>query len=363
MSYVYSRVSKDHYSNQSPHFGFLDGDGDFIFAHPPFTSADQTDEQGGDILMDFLSVEATQELRSEAQSLSERVKDYLSDPRYRIRLDDLASENVRLALSQLGEERFSVLEQVTAEDFAERIRNYEDAISRLNVLTILLARWGNNDHQSLLERILGRLADSIDSRGGSTIWLGLRWYPIMYLMYSGGIAALSSRNYNSLATILRATVGSNSSGHESADTLTSAVKGILEVDRAEMFKRLPGYERYYTPRSEYLFKTLQPQLEDLLFLGKSYEDIFDRFEILYALSYADLEMQRDHHVWGPPGRFGWKKGRGAGANPFSDLSREANQHAGDWSPLKAGLFAGSIDRFNQIAKAYKSELLDNLHWY
>ncbi|MEW8183571.1 MAG: caspase family protein [Candidatus Thiodiazotropha endolucinida] len=31
MAYVYEKVSKDRNSNQTPHFGFFDGDGDFIF--------------------------------------------------------------------------------------------------------------------------------------------------------------------------------------------------------------------------------------------------------------------------------------------------------------------------------------------
>jgi len=34
MAYVYDRVAKDPNSRQSPHYGFIDGDGDFIFAAP-----------------------------------------------------------------------------------------------------------------------------------------------------------------------------------------------------------------------------------------------------------------------------------------------------------------------------------------
>jgi len=51
--------------------------------------------------------------------------------------------------------------------------------------------------------------------------------------------------------------------------------------------------------SEYLFKTLQPKLDDILFIGKSYEKSFDEFEVLFALVVADIKKQRDEHVWGP----------------------------------------------------------------
>jgi hypothetical protein len=35
-----------------------------------------------------------------------------------------------------------------------------------------------------------------------TIWLRLQWYPLSLLMYYGGISALASRNYRSLASLL-----------------------------------------------------------------------------------------------------------------------------------------------------------------
>ena len=56
------------------------------------------------------------------------------------------------------------------------------------------------------------------------------------------------------------------------------------------------------PRSEYLYKALQPTLEDLLMLGRRYETLFDRFEVLLALEYADVSGTR----WAPPGRYAWK---------------------------------------------------------
>lgn len=34
MSYIYEKVAKDQHSHQTPHFGFLSGDGDFIFSAP-----------------------------------------------------------------------------------------------------------------------------------------------------------------------------------------------------------------------------------------------------------------------------------------------------------------------------------------
>jgi len=180
MAYVYERVGKDPSSQQSPHFGFFDGDGDFIFTPPnSFVSGDQNEKEGTDVLIQvppvFLAAGAT----PNEPTLAERVKDYLSDSRFRIRLDDLVGTEVRSVLHAVQDPEFLVHRNtITPEEFAMNLRKYEDIVSRLNTITILIARWGDREHQPVLERIISRLADANESRAGNTFWLGLRWYPI-----------------------------------------------------------------------------------------------------------------------------------------------------------------------------------------
>lgn len=364
MAYVYERVAKDPQSQQSPHYGFFDGDGDFIFSMPEsLLSGEQAEKEGSDVLIQVSATQFSPEETANESSLDNTVKEYLSDPRLRIRLDDLATREVRGVVQSLRQSEFSMTATVTNEDFAERLRRYESAVARLKIVTTLVARWGNPEHQPILERIISRLADGNEITGGKVVWLGLRWYPILLLMYSGGIAALSSQNYTSLATMFNTRLGDHVSGKGTQDAISATVSGILEVDQHEMFKRLPGYERNYVPRSEYLFKAIQPTAEDLLFLGKSYEDLFDRFEIFYALTYADSEEKKSRHFWGPPGRFAWKASRGHHGNPYAALLEEAGRAEGAWPPLHAGFFGGSIDRFKEVAQRYEAELLTRLNWF
>ena len=102
-------------------------------------------------------------------------------------------------------------------------------------------------------------------------------------------------------------------------------------------------------------------LEDQLFIGRSYEGLFDRFEIFFALVLADRKYDVRKNVWGPPGRFGWKY-RSREDNPFSQIVAEAERKGASWAPLKAGFFDGSYDRFTMIADGYR-ELLDQLKWF
>lgn len=357
MAYVYDHVAKDPHSHQSPHFGFFDGDGDFIFSAPNPAELGEKEGTDVDVLVQVPAGAAPFDGPADRQSLIQQTKDFLSDPRYRIRLDDLVASEIRAASYSIREDEFPLqTAAITAEEIAQRLRKYEIALSRLNAVTILLARWGTIEHQPIIERIIARLADGTEPRSGTTAWLELRWYPITLLMYSGGIAALSAQNYTNLSTLLMTKLRCNAVGRDAHEAVISTVEGMLELDRLGFFKLLPGYDKYYTPRSEYLFKSLQPEIEDILFLGNGYEELFDRFEVLYALIYADIDQSRKPgFIWGPPGRFAWK-GRHGGRNPYNALLREATQQGSSWPPLKSGLFEGSIDRFKELATAYGEEI-------
>jgi len=101
----------------------------------------------------------------------------------------------------------------------------------------------------------------------------------------------------------------------------------------------------------------------MLFIGLSYESLFDRLEIFIALVFAHENYTEDGHVWGPAGRFAWKYRSGLRAsNPFTELVAEAERETDNWAPLKAGLFDGSYERFTIIATRYQTELLDKLNW-
>ena len=161
--------------------------------------------------------------------------------------------------------------------------------------------------------------------------------------------------------MLLSRVGSSRSTGASTELTLAIGDAILELARLEVFKQLPGHERHYVPRSEYLFKLLQPMFDDLLFLGRDYEQYFDRFEVLLALVHADLYKIEIKHVWGPIGRFGWKF-KHRDVNPLKEIVEEAERQKESWGPLKAGLFGGDYSRFSSISSEYV-ELISGLKWH
>jgi hypothetical protein len=364
MSYVYEKVAKDLNSRQTPHFGFIDGDGDFIFRAPVLESLVGETGEDKDILIETPPTISISVNNQESKSIIEIVKEYIPDSRFRIRLDDLVTREIRKILFETSDEHFPVqTADVTTDDFVERLNTYENIINDIQSIVVLLAHWGTEEHMPVLRKIIARVGDNKKVMGGKAIWLSLRFYPSWLLLYSGGIAAISSGNYNNLYTILTTKIGAKYSGGKNEEIIKIVVHEALELERTNIFKTLPGYERYYAPKSEYLFKALQPIIDDMLFLGNSYEAMFDRFEAFLALVYADLDDRELGRIWGPPGRFAYKhRERGHGDSPYYEILNEANSQGDDWPPLKAGFFRGSYERFQLISTEYE-KLIGHLNWF
>ncbi len=360
MAHVYSRVAQDPHSLQAPHYGFLAGDGDLFFTIPVVETDPSKPKDTGDVMIEVPPDLLAPEEATAAPPLLERVKEYLSDRKHRIALDDLVMRELRTAQQRLGEENFSVQgSNITKQDFADRLLKYENASSDLLKVSALLGRWAEDDQQAVIRQIVNAIAGQIESKGGLTLWLSLRYYPMLLVMYAAGMSAIHGENYRSLKTLFTTPVQNQRRGDTTA-VVQATTEAMLDVSRMDAFKFLPDFERKYTPQSEYLFTRMQPTVEDLLFLGNRYEDCFDRFEILYALVFADLS----NTGWGHPGRFAWKyRSRGRSDDPYTALVEEAKGEGDNWAPLRAGFFRGSHDHFAVVAERYRTELLDKLSWF
>ena len=173
--------------------------------------------------------------------------------------------------------------------------------------------------------------------------------------------AVTAEMYANLRIMLHAHVQSSSHPGYPTPLALALFDGLSRSN--EDFKKLPGYEHRYAARSEYLFNLLQPELNELLKLGDEYERYFDRFEVLLGLEHAYLNsIRREGNYWGPPGMFAWKFHRMEAESPFHQLMAEAEAQGDTWSPINAGFFGGSFERFREVAFAY-AEWINKLGWY
>jgi len=356
MGYVYDKVSKDLYSQQTPHFGYLDGDGDFIFEAPILKSLKGDIKTDKDTLIEIES-KLEQSINSD-NSLLEEVKEYISDDRYRIKLEDIVNQEIRTLITLLNEENFPLNIDFNPEILAKRLKKYEDIVYNLQGIIISLTRWGKEYHKPIIKNIVARITEQIQRKNGNAALMELRWYPSILLIYSGGISSIASGNYDNLLSLFNTRIISYEGIDEEVILQLGSV--ITKFEQMKIFKKLPDHERYYVARSEYTLKILQPIFDDLLFLGKSYERLFDYFEIFLALVHADYYEREGRRAWGPVGRFGWKERRDGILKKFFE---EANLKKNEWPPIKAGFFNSSFDRFKEIFDKYYNDIVSALNWF
>lgn len=362
MSYVYGKVSTDKNSSQTPHYGHIDGDGDFILVAPQLDELEAREDLDLDRLMVVpYADEFRDQPRDSLQSKVVRIKELLSKPESSIQLHDFVIDEVKRFHGLVSQDHFGVAGSYSNDELISRIGRYEHSARDISVLMAALAYWATGAQRHVLRKAFSRIADHLESHGGLKSWLDLRWYPLILQMYSAGIAAIEARRYDLLSDMLLTQIETPESVSSNIAFVEGASRAILEFTRADLFKRLPGHERNYVPMSEYLFKILQPQLDDALFLGKTYESAFDEFEIFFALVCADIRKRNGRDAWGPIGRFGWKHSRGEDS-PLARVIAQAKADEGRWLPLQSGLFGGDLSRFLAAAEEYEKGVA-GLNWW
>jgi hypothetical protein len=347
MSYSYEHVAKDGRSRQTPDFGCIAGDGDMVLRGFPPTADAASESQEGDELVPAMT-SAPAESQESLVDFTDRVKDLLAEPTHTIRLHDLMMREVRQFLALTTEDLFSLGGKSDPEELLARVARYESASERLLAAFVYISHWGKTEHRRIFDMVMSRSVERAASSSGLVAWLRLRWYPAVLLSYVGGIAAVAAGEYGNLAAILGTQMVDPD--HLGAPRPMLAEMTRTLPDLQLVFKAISGLGRSFAPLSEYVFKHIQPLLDDLLFLGQRYEALFDRYEVLQALVCQDVTG------YGPLGRFAWKHWNDLRQQttmyPFLVVAKEAEAAKEEWPPLRAGLFGGSYERLSKVIRDY-----------
>ena len=273
------------------------------------------------------------------------VKRYLSEDRYKIPLNDLVVKETEKLYSELSDENFPLQGiHPTGEEMLKRLRKYESLVETLQAIIITGCHWGERTHEILWVRCLERIANPLGGRPGLNIWLSLRYYPALLLLYSGGIASIAREQYSTFSTLLNK-VKVRDNGRQ--ELLIFSIHPILVLDHSEG-QLLPGRERQYTPLNNHLYEVLREPLREFLPDDTQYKRYFDRFEYFLALIHADLCEQHEFQVHWPAGLFYSLRRYRPESHIMEQIQLEAASAGEDWPPLRAGFFNGSYERFQQI---------------
>jgi hypothetical protein len=359
MSYVYAKVSSDPHSHQTPAFGYIEGDGDLIFEAPILKTLTASQELDEDLLVKVPPTIGSN--TAPAGALVPAVEKLLSDPAPHIELHNLGVERARRFAFETSSGKLPTQGvPFSDQELARRLQLYEREARDLEALCVCIAHWGAIQDLAILQKVLARATDELSPRDGLRAWNCLRWHPVLILTYAAGIAALAARRLDSLFALFDASAQSPETPGKRTSLLDATGEAVLEIERLKLFKRLPGHERQYVPRSEYMHKLLQPDLDEILFLGAEYEDRFDEFEVVLALAHADMRAARGDRAWGPIGRFGWKAHHPMGhPDPLSVVIERERQSK---EFVKAGFFGRDPKRL-EAAASWLMKAVEDLGWF
>lgn len=348
MSYVYDNVSNDTYSQQTPHFGFFEGDGDFIFNINEIKHLiKENNKEFDDILVELPTGFIKESSIKEKDNFEVEIKELLSEEKNKIKLADLVDENLRCAIQQLN--KINNITAKTEQEFSDKIHEYEQSIYKLQVACILISKWGNKSYIPILQKIFNILDNNIENDNLNA--RNLKWYPLVILLYSSLLSAFSTRNYEIIVELLELNTVENFYNNNNS-LVIKIIKNILT--EKDIFIMIQGNTRYYYPISEYLYKNLQPIIDDLLFVSKSYENLFDRVEIILGLYYAKKRKEILKGIWGSQGRFAYKANKEEILKRFKD-EVFATQNVKDYF---SQIFGGE-NEVNTLYEEYKS-FIENL---
>ncbi len=182
------------------------------------------------------------------------LKDYLAEPRFRIKLDDLVSATVRETVGRLAPDKFPDESRVkTGEDVVRVLKAYEEAIRPAQAFAMLLGRWATDAQRPTLTNLVGRLSDSCaKGYGWNAGFSAFQWYPISLLLYSAGIAALSTDIYPTFAAVHNQKIDSRTKriGNTGVPILVPADDAMLDLAQANVWSCIPGQSGINTPENE-----------------------------------------------------------------------------------------------------------------
>ena len=273
------------------------------------------------------------------------LKRFLSEPRHRIQLSDLVNDAVEQVVQLTSGEDFDFRGPApTTETVTSRVRAYEAANSTLLSMAIVGGFWAEEAHTLLWQRALQRLGSDRWEGSRMPLWPELHRYPATLLLYALGLGAVEAGRFQFLERILTSRLST-----ENQENLMA----LLRLSPCAMFsgytrkgghamRLLEGMEKRKVPLNDWIQDTLRPHSKRILPDDEHYTLVFDKLEILIALSYAYHNGDRSRML---PGAFAFRYGE---THPVVQEIRESLGTEGAESPfVRCDIFGKSVDHCAQ----------------
>lgn len=300
MNYVYTKVANDPKSSQTPGYGSFYGEGDFIFNFDEINDRiGQNSEKDKDILID---ISPSIRIENDKNLFANDLKKLLSDEKNYIEVNDLINKELKIYISEFNKEKLE-LSGIDEDKFRIKIKTIEKNIENLLTAVILITYYGDSRYNKMIKKIIYRVFPT-GIFSGQTIAISLLYIPTLILIYGIIITSLESEKYDVLKEIINMTDNKIDSSHYYRDTDSLLINLFNRVNEvSSSFNYLFPDQNYKYPMNEYLYKYLQPIIDDILYVGDEYSDKYTNTEIIISIAYAVKNYNEKEYVWGPMGRY------------------------------------------------------------
>lgn len=272
------------------------------------------------------------------------IKDIILDESKKIILNDMVSSETEKICKELTIKNYPVENVEGSKDnFQNRAKKFESLTETLVHLFIQGCYWGNKNTDSIWSKSLERIANNIKNPlSGLYIWIKLRLYPSLILMYAGCLASLANDKYHTFGSLLFDTkLWEEENEYQLATNLN-----IWDVVERPSFWS-PGNSGDMFATSQHLYELLRDPMREYLPDEANYKKYFERFE--YYLALINLDINKDKHF--PIGLYAYNMFISDRTTRMSRrIDRELIQKGKDWPLLKMGLFDGSVERVRELMK-------------
>ena len=294
MNYVYNKVSCDPKSYQTPSYGSVFGEGDFIFNADELFNKEEPAGKENDILID---VSLNHDIKDTKSDFGNRLKELLSDGKNFIKVTDIINQELRIYLSQISNIKGN-LSMYNEETFKDNITKLQDLLKNILDASILLTYYGDDRYVKLIKKIILRTYPT-QIPGGNMKLISTLYFPTLLLYYVIIISAIEANNYALLKEIINLKVKNRVNSN--IDLIVDLFQNTSYIN--QNFSVFFPDENYKLPMNEYIHKQIQAILDDLLFLGDDYGDRYLNTELLLSMAYAIKTYKGQDKIVSVWGRF------------------------------------------------------------
>lgn len=288
-----------------------------------------------------------------------RVKKYLSDSKYQIRLWELINSESKIAQDNNNQETVNVLSK-TSLIVKDVMHNYERNTHNLVNICTNIAFFGDDVYSKSFTSVIERLL-SVQEKGSYNDLVSLQYYPALFIVYITGLILIKEEKFSCLAGLILHPAYYNYQVREPCISIINTRK-VFPGSYAKQVD-IPNASTIYSPVSEYLYQKIREPISGFFSNELQYAEYFDLFEFFISLIYIDQKYSdlTGKRILVPDGRYRWRRDYYSDQKtPFypNKIRQWINQ--GDNHPLfKSGFFQESSKRMDLCNKCLLSILLSS----